>query len=83
MNLNSNQKTMNTKAIFKTLIMCAFLITSFKVDAQDWANLKRYQAENAELKTRKSKRTELFLWEIQSHKAGWKHGLNSSKTMHI
>ena len=31
--------------------MCAFLITSFKVDAQDWANLKRYQAENAELKT--------------------------------
>lgn len=31
--------------------MSAFLITSFKVDAQDWANLKRYQAENAELKT--------------------------------
>lgn len=51
MEFKSNQNTMNTKTIFKALIMCAFIITSFKVDAQDWANLKRYQAENTELKT--------------------------------
>jgi lysophospholipase L1-like esterase len=37
---------------FKTfyfLIMCAFFFSSFNVNAQDWADLKRYQSENDSL----------------------------------
>ncbi len=42
---------MNLKNAIKVLFMCAFLLSSIKANAQDWANLKRYQAENAELAT--------------------------------
>ena len=51
MQIESNQNTMKTKSFLKTLVMCAFLISSLKTNAQDWANLNRYRAENAELKT--------------------------------
>lgn len=38
--------TKNTKLFF----ICVLLLSSLFSNAQDWANLKRYQAENAELK---------------------------------
>lgn len=41
---------MNFTKITKLFFMCAFLLSSLFSNAQDWANLKRYQAENAELK---------------------------------
>lgn len=40
---------MTLKNITKLIFMCAFLVTSFKANAQDWANLKRYQADNEAL----------------------------------
>lgn len=42
---------MNFSKITKLFFMCAFLLSSLFSNAQDWANLKRYQAENVELKT--------------------------------
>ncbi len=41
---------MNSKNFCKLLFMCAFLFSTIFSNAQDWANLKRYQKENAELK---------------------------------
>ena len=41
---------MTFKNIAKLTFMCAFLVTAFKANAQDWANLKRYQADNEALK---------------------------------
>jgi len=40
---------MNTKKSVKLLFMCAFLLSSLFVNAQDWPNLNRYRAENAQL----------------------------------
>ncbi|MEI8271405.1 MAG: SGNH/GDSL hydrolase family protein [Paludibacter sp.] len=42
---------MNSKNLIKSLFMAAFLFSSLFLNAQDWANLKRYQKENADLKT--------------------------------
>ena len=42
---------MNFTKIAKLFFMCAFLLSSLFSNAQDWANLKRYQTENLELKT--------------------------------
>lgn len=38
---------MNSKLITKLFVMCAFLLSSFLTNAQDWPNLNRYRAENA------------------------------------
>jgi lysophospholipase L1-like esterase len=38
---------MNPGKATKLFIMCAFLLTSFFTNAQDWPNLNRYRAENA------------------------------------
>jgi lysophospholipase L1-like esterase len=40
---------MKTNNLLKVLIMFSLLLSLFKVNAQDWANLKRYQDENAAL----------------------------------
>ncbi len=40
---------MKSKNVVKLILMCAFLLSSLFTNAQDWANLKRYQAENATL----------------------------------
>ncbi len=40
---------MKTKNQLKFLIMCSFLLSFFNLIAQDWANLKWYQDENAVL----------------------------------
>ncbi|MEI8087350.1 MAG: SGNH/GDSL hydrolase family protein [Paludibacter sp.] len=40
---------MKTNNLLKVFIMFAFLLSLFNVNAQDWANLKRYQDENAAL----------------------------------
>lgn len=41
---------MTFKNLAKLTFMCVFLVTAFKANAQDWANLKRYQADNEVLK---------------------------------
>src|SRR5665647_1188145 len=38
---------MKTNNLLKVFIMFSFLFSLFNVNAQDWANLKRYQDENA------------------------------------
>jgi len=38
---------MNSKKTTKLFFMCAFLLSSFFSNAQDWPNLNRYRAENA------------------------------------
>ena len=40
---------MKTNNLFKVFIMFAFLFSMFSGNAQDWANLKRYQVENTAL----------------------------------
>ena len=40
---------MKTNNVLKVFIMCAFLLSFLNSKAQDWANLKRYQSENAKL----------------------------------
>ena len=40
---------MKTNNLLKVFIMFSFLFSLFNVNAQDWANLKRYQDENAAL----------------------------------
>ena len=57
--------------LLKTFVMCAFLITSFKVDAQDWANLKRYQDENAALQV-PAKKEKRVVFMGNSITQGWK-----------
>ena len=53
---------MNFKNLIKSLVMGAFLFSSLFSNAQDWANLKRYQKENAELKTpAKSEKRVVFM----------------------
>jgi lysophospholipase L1-like esterase len=57
--------------LLKTIVMCAFLITSFKTDAQDWANLKRYQNENAALQA-PAKKEKRVVFMGNSITQGWK-----------
>ena len=57
--------------LLKTIVMCAFLITSFKTDAQDWANLKRYQNENAALQA-PAKKVKRVVFIGNSITQGWK-----------
>ena len=57
--------------LLKTIVMCAFLITSFKTDAQDWANLKRYQNENAALQA-PAKKEKRVVFIGNSITQGWK-----------
>jgi lysophospholipase L1-like esterase len=38
---------MNSRKATKLFFMCAFLLSSFFSNAQDWPNLNRYRAENA------------------------------------
>lgn len=62
---------MNFTKITKLFFMCAFLVSSLFSNAQDWANLKRYQAENVELKTPlKSEKRVVFMGN--SITQGWK-----------
>jgi lysophospholipase L1-like esterase len=53
---------MKTKNVLKVFIMCAFLLSFLKSNAQDWANLKRYQSENAKLSaTEKNENRVVFM----------------------
>ncbi len=53
---------MKFQNITKLGFMVAFLFTSFFSKAQDWANLKRYQTENEELKiTQKNENRVVFM----------------------
>ena len=62
---------MNIKVLFKTIFMCAFLITSIKADAQDWANLKHYQNGNRALNAPQKKENRVVFMG-NSITEGWK-----------
>ena len=69
--------------LLKTIVMCAFLITSFKADAQDWANLKRYQDENAALQA-PAKKEKRVVFMGNSITQGWKESRPGFlRTIHI
>ena len=69
--------------LLKTFVMCAFLITSFKADAQDWANLKRYQDENAALHA-PAKKENRVVFMGNSITQGWKESRPGFlRTIHI
>lgn len=38
---------MKKNSTLKVLLMCAFLFSVFNSNAQDWANLNRFRADNA------------------------------------
>ena len=63
---------MNLKVVFKTIFMCAFLFTTAKVNAQDWANLKRYQEENSTLNAPQRKENRVVFMG-NSISEGWKN----------
>ncbi len=62
---------MNSKNFCKLLFMSAFLFSSIFSNAQDWANLKRYQKENAGLKT-PAKNENRVVFMGNSITQGWK-----------
>lgn len=62
---------MISKTLIKLFFMCAFLLSMFNVNAQDWANLKRYQEENASL-TAPSKTEKRVVFIGNSITQGWK-----------
>lgn len=54
----------------KLLFMCAFLLSSLFTNAQDWANLKRYQSQNATLNS-PSKKENRVVFMGNSITQGW------------
>ncbi len=62
---------MSSKNKIKLFFMCAFLLSLFNLNAQDWPNLQRYQAENAAL-TAPAKSEKRVVFMGNSITQGWK-----------
>ena len=62
---------MNFKISLKLFVMSTFFLTAFNSNAQDWANLKRYQDENAAL-TAPAKNENRVVFMGNSITQGWK-----------
>ncbi|MFA5044847.1 MAG: SGNH/GDSL hydrolase family protein [Paludibacter sp.] len=62
---------MNSKISLKLFLMCASFFSIFNSNAQDWANLKRYQDENAALAT-PAKNENRVVFMGNSITQGWK-----------
>lgn len=62
---------MKSKNKIKLLFMCAFFLSLVNSNAQDWANLKRYQEENATLPA-PSKTEKRVVFMGNSITQGWK-----------
>ena len=62
---------MSSKNKIKLFFMCAFLLSLFNLNAQDWPNLQRYQAENAAL-TAPAKGEKRVVFMGNSITQGWK-----------
>lgn len=61
---------MNSKNYVKLFLMCAFLLSIFNSDAQDWANLQRYKLENEALLA-PSKKEKRVVFMGNSITQGW------------
>jgi len=62
---------MSSKNKIKLFFMCAFLLSLFNLNAQDWPNLQRYQAENNAL-TAPAKGEKRVVFMGNSITQGWK-----------
>jgi lysophospholipase L1-like esterase len=62
---------MNKNLLITLIIMCASILSSFKSNAQDWANLKMYQTEN-ELILSKPENHRLIVFMGNSITQQWK-----------